>query len=176
MKAQAVYQKTARGQIEIGQKSAGLSLLERRVLILINGARTATQVMQMSLVDNIAEVLLNLQQAGLIEEARKPVAVEPSELFDEPPAPPPAARPEPATADREINPREFMSNTLLRFTNRMRVSRLLDQINAAPDNQALKPLVKPWHDAIAETPTGIYQIDELKSALLEMLLENEFET
>ena len=47
-----------------------------------------------------------------------------------------------------------MCNTLLTFANRVRVGKLIEQIRSAEDNNSLKELIKPWYQAIAETPGG----------------------
>ena len=161
--------------MEIDNKSAALSMRERRVLILINGQRTAAQVKQMSMLENFAEIIDKLNLLGLIGlgGSSKPRSAEPVVDLGERSTDPVIER---STETREhADPKLFMSNTLLRFANRMRVKSLLEEIENASDVQALKSLVRPWYDAIAETPTGLYQADELKTSLLEQLLNDEME-
>ena len=175
MQAQDVFHKTAKGQLEIDQKAADLSMRERRVLILINGQRTAGQVRQMSMVENFSEVVDKLRAQGFIGiEGGAPQSV---------PAPFEPAKsatvidfPEPEeTPSNRVDPRVFMTSSLLRFANRIRVKDLLAQIENASDTQNLKALVKPWYNEIAESPTGIFEADDLKTTLLDLLLEEEVE-
>ncbi len=72
----------------------------------------------------------------------------------------------------EIGARDFMCNTLLTFVNRVRVSKLIDDIKAVEDIDTLKNIVKQWYQAIAETPGGMYQADDLGTEVLEMI-QNE---
>ena len=62
-----------------------------------------------------------------------------------------------------------MCNTLLTFANRVRVSKLIDEIKAADSADGLKKMVKPWYIAISETPGGMYQADDLRAEVLKML-------
>ena len=55
-----------------------------------------------------------------------------------------------------------MFNTLLAFTNRVRVGKLIAQVQSADDIDDLKELIKPWHQAISEIPGGMYQADDLR--------------
>ncbi|MEM7292372.1 MAG: hypothetical protein AAF420_03095 [Pseudomonadota bacterium] len=188
MQAQDVFHKTAKGQLEIDHKSADLSMRERRVLILVNGQRTAAQIRQMSMVDNFAEVVDKLRGSGFIGFAgAAPVAagsapvstMRAASIANSAPLPTANIIDFPETGDGRdddaVDPREFMQNTLLRFANRVRVKNLITEIQSASDLKTLKSLVRPWYDAIAESPNGLYQVDELKTALLDMLLQEEVE-
>ena len=66
-----------------------------------------------------------------------------------------------------------MCNTLLTFANRVRVARLLDEINAVEDADSLKEMVKPWYQALSETPGGMYQADELRKEVNKMIADEE---
>ncbi len=169
MQASEIFSKTSKGQTEIEHKSNDLSLKERRVLILVNGENNTARLRQLSLCENIAEILDNLLRLGFIEQlggASASVSAAASSA-----APEPAAREEPAAS--EIGAREFMNNTLLTFANRVRVSKLIEEINAVQDVATLKDLVKPWYHAISETPGGMYQVDDLRKDLNQMIEDEE---
>ncbi|MEM7209267.1 MAG: hypothetical protein AAF434_15700 [Pseudomonadota bacterium] len=195
MRADEVFQKTASGQYEVNEKSAGLSMRERRVLILLNGQRTLGQVQQMSLVETIEAVIDKLLDLDLIEPLRansrrtptsnvslaEPATKTAPQRAVEPPiqtprqanAPTPVDVPVASSGPITAQAQTFMRNSLLRFANRVRVSKLVSSIDSAANSAELKPLIKPWYDAIAESPTGIYEVDDLKASLLEMLLAEE---
>ena len=63
----------------------------------------------------------------------------------------------------------MMANTLLTFGNRVRVKDLIEQIQNSQDAGALRDLIKPWYQAISDTPNGMYQADHLKEDLVKML-------
>ena len=136
---------------------------ERRVLILVNGENSAAMLRQLSLCDNIEEILQNLLRLEFIE----PVSgdLDQAGVTGSIAA---TAQPGAATPD-EVDPREFMCNTLLTFGNRVRVASLIEDINATEDLAALQDLIKPWYMAISETPGGMYQADDLRKDLQKML-------
>ena len=160
MQTSDTFSKTPKGQSEIDTRTGALSMKERRVLILVNGENNAATLQQLSLCDNIEEILQNLLRLEFI----KPAA---GAIGNTATAAPVAAGDD--TQPEEADPREFMCNTLLTFGNRVRVAGLIDQINATEDPEALKNLIKPWYQAISETPGGMYQADELRKDLQKML-------
>ena len=154
MKASAIFRKTPRGQAEIKSKTDALSMKERRVLILVNGQNSAAKLKELSLCENIVDILENLLNLDFIENLETGPATDTT-----------AGKSEPA----EIEAGDFMCNTLLTFANRVRVADLLQQINEAEDNESLKALVKPWYIALSETPGGMYQADDLRKEVLAMI-------
>ena len=66
-----------------------------------------------------------------------------------------------------------MCNTLLTFANRVRVTKLIEEINGVEDIDTLKDMVKPWYHAISETPGGMYQADDLRSEVQKMIADEE---
>lgn len=61
-----IFQKTAKGQSEMKSRSGALSMRDRRVLILVNGERSARQIKDQALLENIIEILENLEKKGYI--------------------------------------------------------------------------------------------------------------
>lgn len=72
-----VYKKTLQGHGELYARSQGLSMLDRRVLILTDGARSIGQLQQM-LNFSVPEVAARLEAQGLL--AVVPTAEKPSAL------------------------------------------------------------------------------------------------
>ena len=138
-------------------------------MILVNGENNAARLKELSLCENIVEILETLLSGGFIEHlggAAAAAAV---------PAPGAAASPRPAAtkSTTDVGAREFMCNTLLTFANRVRVAGLLDEINAVEDADSLKEMVKPWYQALSETPGGMYQADELRKEVDKMIADEE---
>ena len=175
MQASEIFSKTPKGLSEIEHKSNDLSLKERRVLILVNGENNTARLKQLSLCENIAEILDNLMRLGFIEQPRGgSVSASTDTGTDTNTSTPatPVAKEEPSGA-AELSAREFMCNTLLTFANRVRVAKLIEQINAVEDVASLKDQVKPWYHAISETPGGMYQVDDLRKDLNKMIEDEE---
>ena len=67
MLAGEIFRKTSKGQSEMEIKSDALSMRERRVLILVNGERSAALIKEQSLFDNVISILESLERQGFIE-------------------------------------------------------------------------------------------------------------
>ena len=57
MNTDDMYDKTSTGQKEVNENAAGLSMMERRVLILVNGENDVETLAKLSLCDNIEAVV-----------------------------------------------------------------------------------------------------------------------
>jgi hypothetical protein len=68
MKASEIFHKTAKGQSEVETRANALSVKERRVLILVNGENNAAKLKQLSLCENIVEILDTLLSGGFISQ------------------------------------------------------------------------------------------------------------
>ena len=174
MIASEIFYKTAKGQSEVESRTNALSMKERRVLILVNGENNTATLEKLSLCENIADILQTLlsggfiqRQAGSAETAAAPAAAPAAAAAE--PAPKPAAAKSADTAGA----REFMCNTLLTFANRVRVAGLLKEIEETEDIDSLKNMVKPWYMALSETPGGMYQADDLRKQVNQMIADEE---
>ena len=67
MKASEIFQKTAKGQAEVENRSKALSVKQRRVLILVNGENDAAKLKELSLCENIVEILQTLIDGNFIQ-------------------------------------------------------------------------------------------------------------
>jgi hypothetical protein len=160
MKASDIFQKTSSGLSEIGNRSDALTVKQRRVLILVNGKNDTSTLRKLSLCNDIIEILDTLLRRGFIDREGGGTAYDYAPDTTLPQVP-------------ETGARELMCNTLMIFANRVRVGELIEQINAVEDIDSLKELVKPWHQAIAETPSGMTQADELQREVLQMIQHEE---
>ena len=161
MNTSDMYDKTESGKTEIAENSSGLSMMERRVLILVNGENEVAQLSKLSLCQDIAPTIDRLLELGLIE------AVETTVVDLATPAAEAVAAADGTDPLTEV--REFMCNTLQTFGNRVRIAELNNAIADTTDIAGLEGLVKPWYQAISETPGGMYQADDLRKDLLGQL-------
>ena len=167
MNTSELYDKTQSGKTEITANGAGLSMMERRVLILVNGENDVANLTKLSLSDDIGPTIDRLLELGLIEAVESTVVD-----LKAPAAEAVAAADGNAAIDGNqlvIEAREFMCNTLQTFGNRVRIVDLNNTIASSSEFGELEGLVKPWYHAISETPGGMYQADDLRKDLLKLL-------
>lgn len=62
-----IYTKTAMGRAEVADREQGLSPVQRRLLILVDGHKRTAELQAFLRVDELDAALAHLQQAGLIE-------------------------------------------------------------------------------------------------------------
>ena len=169
MNTNDMYDKTSTGQREVNENASGLSMMERRVLILVNGENDVEKLAKLSLCEDIEAVVDRLLELEMVE------VTEPTHVETEAPAE--AANDASSSNDETdvhtISAREFMCNTLNTFGNHVRVAPLHMQIAKTTDLEALRQLLKPWYQSISETPGGMYQADDLRKEVLEMLHREE---
>jgi len=169
MKHIDIYDKTENGKKEITDSAAGLSMMERRVLILVNGEKEVDKLAKLSLCDDIDTTIDRLLELGLIEVEETTVV----EIAAQ-------AAPGDTTTDNEVTvtevtvtARELMCNTLQTFGNKIKIADLHSTIAETNDPGALKSLVKPWYHALSETPGGMYQADDLRKEVLDLMQREE---
>ena len=163
MNTSTTYDKTTSGKLEVSDNAIGLSLMERRILILVNGEKDTASLQKLSLCDDLGPTIDRLLDLRLIEAVGSSEEVVEAEVTSEA-----------DTGDSDgsgvvIDARDFMCNTLQTFGNRVRIGDLNKAISEASDIGALKVLVKPWYQAISDTPGGMYQADDLRKEVLRLL-------
>ena len=98
-----IYAKTDRGRAEVADRHQGLSPVQRRLLIVVDGHKTLADLQAYVRVDELGDALEHLQQAGLVELTSNIAALQP----------PPAAGPTAALPERSpraaTRPAEFMT-------------------------------------------------------------------
>jgi hypothetical protein len=155
-----IHHKTTKGQSEIESRARGLSMQQRRVLILVNGSNDTAELKRMSLCENVAEILEMLLAGDFIDTSSSSTTAVAAQDY---------GTGQDATSPTDIKASEFMCNTLLTFANRMRVAKLIEQIQSTEDIDGLKELIKPWYQAILDTPGGMYQADDLRDEVRKLL-------
>ncbi|MCP4982379.1 MAG: hypothetical protein GY935_18015 [Gammaproteobacteria bacterium] len=161
MDSNSLFRKTQSGRSEIEANLFELTQHQRRVLILVNGSNDSAALSKMSLCKDIEGILAFLLSKNLVElvESKQVDATIPLA--------------ESKVEEEKTDLREFLCNTLLTYGNRVRVAKLIEEINAVQDIDSLKELVNSWYRAISESPNGMYEADNLKKHVQKMLALEE---
>lgn len=136
--------KSASGTLALEQRSIKLSALARRLLILIDGQRSASALQALMGANAIAPLLDELHRLGCIEgyaddgPPNLPVAAVDTE----------EALPERSAEQLDMG-RHFMINTLSSFCGPFAHADLMAEALKAPDQTRLRQLVPAWHAALA---------------------------
>ena len=167
MALNTIYDKTTRGRLEIKDRSGGLSVIQRRILILVDGRRTAEKILRISKVVDYEKVLRDLEEMGLIEstgetgKATRPVRVAP--------APSQTSAPR---AGPQGDPKNLMLSTLQSYASPVKTADLVSDIQASENNTQLRELLDRWYQAVSDNPYAAPIVDDLRSSLLEQLLQD----
>ena len=165
MKHVDTYDKTVNGKNEVTDNAVGLSMMERRVLILVNGENEVEKLAKLSLCDDIDATLDRLLELGLIQVAETTLV----EIAPEAASGEAAVAGDVTVTEVTVTARDLMCNTLQTFGNKVKIADLHQTISETSDPEALKDLIKPWYQALSETPGGMYQADDLRKEVLELL-------
>ncbi|MGV8893761.1 MAG: hypothetical protein ACOH2K_12620 [Burkholderiaceae bacterium] len=164
-----VFSKTDQGQEEIKTHAGGLKQRVRQVLIFVDGKRDITALRKMLPADDIEQTLQALQEQGYIaateiteDPASGPAQATPiGTVFRELP-------PKPATKELELA-RNFMVNTLVRFTGPYATLSLVEKVYAAQSHAEIRMQFDHWVDAIVKAHAGKQRTDTLRISLLEII-------
>jgi hypothetical protein len=189
-----IFIKTDKGRTEVDLKAGGLSAIERRVLIYIDGKRTIEELRALPKIDDIQGVIQNLLQQGYIAANQ---AINTSVLQTPKPTtttsllggglfgskaetnPMPSATPASTTKFRPLlsetdvsklpMAKNFMANTLRHFVGAFAVSGLTDRIQQANTHGDLRVLFDEWSETISSTRQGRAESEKLRKQLLEII-------
>jgi hypothetical protein len=159
MSSKTVYRKSRKGHLEIRDRSGGLSMMQRRLLILVDGKRTAEEIWHITKVADYEHMLLQLAAAGYIEAAEPSVS---SEKL--------VTRFLSGGPDESLAPKAFMLSTLRSMASPMHAERISKEIDAAQSREELQALVDTWYRAIADNPANLTRVDGIRSTLLAKLI------
>lgn len=170
-----VFSKTDQGQEEIKTRAGGLTQRVRQVLIFVDGKRDLTALRTMLPADDLEQTLQALQEQGYIaaisitEESAPSASIAPAEAMPIPLGT--AFRELPLTSGtKELElARNFMVNTLKRFTGPYATLSLIEKVYAAQSHAEMRMQFDHWVDAIIKAHAGKHRTDELRSALLEII-------
>lgn len=161
------FTKTRKGLEEIDARGAGLHPRARRLLILIDGRRSADELAALVNDARFDETLVALQDGGFIEIEMTEV-VEPTPVAVLPP--PVGVMAAQSGASGQIDTaRHFMMNTLKTFNGPYSKLSLVQRIHACTHRDELLALVGDWLNSISETRSGRQRADELNARLLAVI-------
>ena len=162
-----VYTKTARGLDEIAHRSNAIGLRARRVLILIDGARTLDALQALSGDAELAATLAQLEEGGFISAQAAPASTVDVERATPAPAKS-SATPAHAAPGMQMA-RDFMINTLRTFHGPYNKLGLMKRIQDSQERPDIEALIDEWLRSISETRLGRNRAQELKERLLAVM-------
>jgi hypothetical protein len=133
MDGSLIYAKTPKGVAEVGARGAQLSMVARRVLIMMDGKRTIDDLAMYVRPGEVAAIITQLESEGLAERAGAVAAATTAPLaVDEPAQPelPPYAPPAPD--ERDLGP------ITLEEVKRRAVRELNDRLGPEADGLAIR--------------------------------------
>jgi len=161
--------KTQQGQAEIEHRSGGLDTRLRRLLILVDGKRSLSDLAQLSGIDDVAPLVERLQQAGLIAPRDSQANQRPSADA----APDPALAAVSGLPERDGKSldmaRNFMFNTLRTFNGNLSKLSLQEAVFKCSDHAGLRALYPAWAEAINQTSMGRKRFPELQKQLFAVI-------
>lgn len=161
-----VVHKTARGAEAITDRTIALSVMARRLLILIDGKRNETELQRLMGRHELAPLLAELRGCGCVAEGSLATAAGHAE-----PEPNPwleSTLPERSAKELDMG-RHFIINTLSTFTGPYAHADLMSSALKAPDQRSLRALVPQWRAAIEVTTAGGRRLAELEGQLLKVI-------
>ena len=159
-----VYTKTARGLDEIAHRSNAIGLRARRVLILIDGARTLDALQALSGDAELAATLAQLEEGGFISAQAAPAPTVDVELRTAPAPAKASATPAHAAPGMQMA-RDFMINTLRTFHGPYNKLGLMKRIQDSQERPDIEALIEEWLNSISESRLGRNRAQELKERL-----------
>lgn len=169
--AQGIFAKTPKGVDEIQQRTLRLGLLQRRVLLLVDGQRTVAELQKLAGNTDVNTLLAELLTLGCIERPHASPGSPPPAVAKAASSavlaglPPPGIR----TAAQVDLARHFMINTINRLleqhSRRSLVRKIFDSTSAAE----LREHYPAWEEAIGSAWVGRKRLDEVRDKLLEVL-------
>nr|CAA6829834.1 MAG: Unknown protein [uncultured Thiotrichaceae bacterium] len=174
-----IYEKTSMGLEEIKSKVRGLSMIERRVLIFIDGKRTVDDLGALPRVKDLDGIITLLVSEGYIAPSGvqgSPVAPAsaaevPPSIQEQPGEPTPSFRdlPEKFQPEKFDMAKNFMTNTLNHFKGFYGATSLVREIDACEDHDALRALYGAWCEQMDSSRQGLKQGKKLRKDLLDVI-------
>lgn len=165
--------KTPEGVAELEARAHGLSPLARRLLIFIDGQRTAADLQQLMGKTEVGPLLESLIACGCVvwpggvPMAGAGAAAAPTETSTvsaetDWPA-------EPRTAKQIEMAKNFMINTLITFVGQYANPDLMKKVQAATDSSVLRDSLQDWKRCIETSAAGARRLKELEAELRKVL-------
>jgi hypothetical protein len=179
--SRAVFVKTAAGQQEIQSRALGLTPLQRRLLVLIDGKRNGQELAAFVLGHEVSELLQPLIEKACIEPVAPLAAPTPANVNERSHAavhPAPAGQtdelaslpaPESRSAEEIDKARSFMVNTVNYIFGQNTRMVMLDAIYECHSAQDLRRVYPEWVKLMSSSHDGTKRLPELRPQLLKVL-------
>ena len=154
MAAAVVYVKTPKGIEEVSQRTHGLAQRARRVLIMVDGKRDATQLGALLPSEDVQGMIGTLVAEGFLAALEAPA--------------PDQAPPPPDDDTRFEMARNFMMNTVNAFVG-IAASSSISQLESAPDLESLRQRYGDWQAALRLSRDGRKQLPDLEKKLAALI-------
>lgn len=178
MDATRVFAKTPLGAAEIQHRSLGLGLLQRRVLLLVDGRRSVADLQKLAGNADVPRLLTELLAQDCVEPQAPPAGAQaegsgPSvgSPLAAGAAPGLAALPpaQSRSAEQADMARHFMINTINRLLEQNSRLSLVGKIFNSADAAELRTHYPAWEEAVTSSWMGRKRIDELRAKLFAVL-------
>ena len=161
-------------QKEIQDRSVGLGLLERRLLLLMNGQRRLTELTELMPGQDLQPLIQSLLDKGCIEQAAVAAPSPPSVAESKPSAAaangmaalPPADQRTPAQNEMARN---FMINSINTVFGQYTRLTLIETITKAQGTDGLRQAYFMWAAALEDNRIGAKRLPDLQSQLFKVL-------
>ncbi len=175
--ATVVFAKTAAGQKEIQDRSIGLTLLQRRLLLLMNGQRRLSELSELMPGQDLQPLLQTLQEKACVEQVSSPLrrtanaesttdgkasSAAANSMSGLPPAD------QRTTAQNEMA-RNFMINTINTVFGQYTRLTLIETISHANGTDGLRQAYFMWSSALEENRVGAKRLPDFQSQLFKVL-------
>lgn len=157
--------KTPKGVEEIEKRTQRLPTRVRQVLILIDGKRDYSALLELLPAETLPDICRQLLNEGFIAPLHETKDGPLLTLVDRESIDSPAGAMSIVEEQRLKMARNFMVNTLTTFVGHV-ASSLINHVEAAHDLTHLRTLAKQWREAIALTADGRKQLADLESRLV----------
>ena len=175
----AIFGKTPKGIQEVETKANGLSMIERWVLISIDGKRTFEDLKALPRVNDLNGILTLLETGGYIRKVGSSSASATNTANSAEPTTTNIASGASALRFRALPPRfdpatfgmakNFMINTLNSFKGFYGATSLVRSLDHCQTHEELRALFDAWHESISSTRQWQKQGADLQKKLLDVL-------
>ena len=174
MALDTVYDKTQLGRLEVKTRSNDLTPIQRRILILADGRRTAENILKFSRVVNYQRILDELVDEGFLEivggtRGAAPTAPSRPLAASTERAAPGAPQAAVVGGGNLTDARDFMLATLATHSSPAKTSQLVEEIQQASSTLDLTRFVDDWYHIISDNPYAASIVDDLRTSLVEKL-------
>ena len=169
-----IFSKTLLGQQEIQSRSLGLSVLVRRILLLIDGKRNGSELGGFAVGHDIGAIIRELMTQGCIDATAvapiaEPEAIAPKVKKSEGTGLSSLPAPETRTPKDLEMARNFMTNSVNNMFGQHTRLTLIEAIFKCDTNAELREVYPAWVETMSGSAIGVRRLPELRQKLFSVL-------